>query len=59
MSKDLLMYQIDYPFFPLFSYHPIPSGQFPFLLRFLKVAAKLFIVEIKYRLRSFLTAFQS
>ncbi len=59
MPKDRLMQQIDYPSFSFFSYHPIPSGAFAFLLRFLKIALKLFIIKIKYRLRFFLIAFQS
>jgi hypothetical protein len=59
MPKDLLMQRIDYPSLFFFSYHPIPSGALAFLLRFLKIALKLQIIKIKYRLRSFLTAFQS
>jgi len=53
MAKGVLMQQIYYPSFLFFSYDPIPSGAFAFLFRFLKIALKLFIIKIKYRLRFF------
>jgi hypothetical protein len=60
MPKGVLILRNDYPFPFLSSYHLTPSSGFAFLLlKFLKVFIKILMMQIKYRLRFFLIAFQS
>ena len=60
MPKGALILRNDYPVSFLSSYHLTPSCGFAFLLlKFLKVFIKILMIQIKYQLRFFLTAFQS
>src|SRR4030042_6883046 len=60
MPKGVLILRNDYPFSFPSSYHFTSSSGFAFLLlKFLKVFIKILMIQIKYRLRFFLIAFQS
>jgi hypothetical protein len=60
MPKGVLIMQTDYSIYFPSSYHLTPSSGFTLLLfKFLKVFIKILMMQIKYRLRLFLIAFQS
>ncbi len=60
MPKGVLILRNDYPFSFPSSYHFTSSSGFAFLLlKFLKVFIRILMIQIKYRLRFFLIAFQS
>jgi len=60
MPKGVLIMRNSYYFSFPSSYYLTPSSGFAFLLlKFLKVFIRILMIQIKYRLRFFLIAFQS
>lgn len=60
MPKGVLILRNDYSFSSPSSYHvPSFSGLTFLLFKFMKVFMKILMMQIKYRLRFFLIAFQS